>query len=195
MSSSASQAGQPRGLVGRLLAWIMVRHNAPDNAWAIDLLNIQDGDHILEVGYGPGAAIELITRRHPATQISGVDHAQTMLEAASARNRAAIAAGKLDLQVGSVTSLPFADASFDKAFAINSIYFWEPPQQGLNELQRVLKPGGCLAVTVRDKQRAPYPDFRPDKLIPLFRQAGFSHVETHRNGVPGHPLICLLGIK
>jgi ubiquinone/menaquinone biosynthesis C-methylase UbiE len=195
MSRPTSQAGQPRGLVGRLLGWIMVRHNAPDNAWTLDQLDIQAGDHILQDGFGPGAAIAVISGRYPAVRISGIDHARTMLEAASVRNREAIAAGKLDLQLGSVTRLPFADASFDKVFAINSIYFWEPLQQGLSELQRVLKPGGCLAVTVRDKQRAPYPDFRPDKLIPLFRQAGFSCVDTRRNGIPGHPLICLLGIK
>lgn len=195
MCRKANQAGQPRGVIGRLLGWIMARHNAPDNAWTLDLLDIQDGEHVLEVGFGPGVAIESIIRRYPGTHISGIDHAEAMLKAASTRNRHAIASGQLELQMGSVTSLPFAEAIFDSAFSINCIYFWEPLEAGLNELFRVIKPGGRLAITVRDKQRAPYPDFQPDKLIPLFKRAGFSEVETHRNGMPGHPLICLIGFK
>lgn len=190
---SLGQAGQPHGLLGRLFGRVMAWHNAADNAWTVDLLDIHDNEHVLEVGFGPGAAIEMIGKRYPSVRVTGLDHADTMLAAARARNGDAITAGRLSLRQGSVLQLPFADAGFDKAFAINSIYFWEPPEQGLAELHRVLKSGGRLAITVRDKQRAAYQAFRPDKLQHLFGQAGFVRVETHFNNKPSHPLICVVG--
>lgn len=192
---SLGQAGQPHGVLGRIFGRVMAWHNGADNAWTVDLLDIHDNEHVLEVGFGPGAAIQMIGKRYPSVRVTGLDHAEVMLAAARARNSDAIAAGRLSLQLGSVLQLPFADAGFDKAFAINSIYFWEPPQQGLAELHRVLKPGGRLAVTVRDKQRAAYQPFRPDKLQRLFVQTGFERVEVYFNEVPSHPLVCIVGEK
>jgi len=45
----------PRGLLGRLGGTIMARGSAERNAWTIAQLTIHSGDHILDVGCGPGA--------------------------------------------------------------------------------------------------------------------------------------------
>jgi ubiquinone/menaquinone biosynthesis C-methylase UbiE len=195
VSKSPNQAGMPRGLIGRLLAQIMARYNNPDNRWTISLLDIGGEEQVLEVGFGPGAAIESLTKLYPSTRIIGVDHSETMLKVASTRNQQAISAGTVTLQLGSVMNLPFANSNFDKAFSINCVYFWEKPVQGLRELHRVLKPGGRLAVTVRDKNRDAYKAFRPEKLKKMLHQAGFTNIEIATNGVPAHPLICAIGMK
>lgn len=195
MKQALGQAGLPRGLIGRILGRIMLKHNAPDNQWTLSLLNINPGEQVLEIGFGPGAAIESLVRQDASVQVTGVDHSEAMLAQASARNRQAIAAGNVKLQQGSVDTLAFDDASFDKAYSINCIYFWADPVQGLKELYRVLKPGGQLAITVRDKQRDSYLPFRPDKLAQRFQQAGFHAVDVKANGVPAHPLFCVLGLK
>ena len=189
------QAGLPRGWVGRLLGGIMVRHNGPDAKWTIDCLDVSDGERVLEVGFGPGHAIEMLAGIGPAVCVSGIDHSETMLEAAGARNRESVRSGRVDLRLGSVMSLPFGDASFDKACAINCIYFWEPPVEGLRELHRVLSPGGRLAVTVRDRNRKAYQRFKPAELERLLLQAGFATAEIRHNGVSAHPLICAIGTK
>ena len=189
------QADKPQGLIGRLLGKIMASHNRPDNEWAIDLLHIGAFERILEVGFGPGMAIEGLMKMYPTAHVDGIAHSETMLRAASARNRKTVAAGQVALQLGSAEKLPFADSTFDKALAVNCIYFWERPVQGLTELHRVLKPGGRLGITVRDKTRGAYQAFRPDRLKEMFGQAGFSAVEVASNGVPSHPLICALGVK
>ncbi|MBI3561122.1 MAG: hypothetical protein HY080_05330 [Gammaproteobacteria bacterium] len=71
------------------MAW----HNSQDNKWTIDLLNIDSNEQILEVGFGPGAAIESIVRTYPSAQVAGLDHSKAMLDAANYRNQAAVAAG------------------------------------------------------------------------------------------------------
>lgn len=187
------QAGRPRGWVGRLFGQIMAWHNAPDNAWTLSLLQIANGEDVLEIGFGPGRAIASIVKTCPGAQVAGIDHSATMLEMASARNRAAIGRGQVALTRGSVTQLPFGDACFDKLYSINCIYFWPDAVAGLREIHRVLKPGGRVAITVRDKRRETYRPFSADKLAQMLGQAGFTQVVTRHNGQPSHPLICALG--
>ena len=186
-TQSLGQAGMPRGLIGRILGFIMSWHNAPDYKYTLELLNPGRDERILEVGFGPGASVEFLAKTHPSVQIAGIDHSEEMLRMASVRNRDVIQAGRMDLRVGSVANLPYDTSHFDKAFSINCIYFWENPVQGLIELNRVLKPGGTLAVTVRDKKRKAYQAFRPEKLAKMFREAGFTKIQVLNDRIPAPP--------
>jgi ubiquinone/menaquinone biosynthesis C-methylase UbiE len=111
----------------------------------IGLLEVRPQDRVLEVGFGPGVAIELLARV-PARRVVGVDPSTEMLEQAAVRNAAGVASGRVELQQGSVQRLPFADATFDKALAINSMQVWPDVVAGLRELRRVLAPSGRIAL-------------------------------------------------
>ena len=65
------------------------------------------------------------------------------------RNASALVKGAVDLRKGDVQSLPYADDSFDCAFAIHCIYFWRDPAACLGEIRRVLRPEGVVAITIR----------------------------------------------
>ncbi|KVH46929.1 class I SAM-dependent methyltransferase [Burkholderia diffusa] len=195
MTTHLGQPGLPRGVIGRIVGHIMRRHNRPDNAWTLSLLAIENGDHALEVGFGPGDAIRLATEAAPSCRIAGVDHSPTMLAAAQRLNRAAIDQGRVRLALGSVDALLFDDDAFDKAFSINCVYFWPAPTRGLSELRRVVRRGGIVAITVRDIDRAPYDACRVERLARLMTDAGFASVAVHRNDVPSHPLACAIGTK
>jgi len=125
---------------------IMARMNADCGAWVTELLEIGSRDSVLEVGFGPGVVIERVAALASAGTVAGIDQSLEMLEQARARNAAAVRNGRVDLRRGSVESLPFQDASFDKALAINSMQLWPDAVAGLREIKRVMKSGGRIAL-------------------------------------------------
>src|SRR5262245_10652940 len=138
--------GRPKGLVGRLGGIVMAWSNRGIATRTVELVNIEPSDRVLEIGFGPGAGIQLLAERAILGQIAGIDSSEEMVEQATARNAAAVESGRVELQVGSVERLPFANEAFDKALAINSVQIWSDPLAGLREIRRVLKPGGTIAL-------------------------------------------------
>jgi SAM-dependent methyltransferase len=137
--------GRPRGILGWLGGRVMARTNRDANRWVVHLLGIEAGTRVLEIGCGPGAGLAEALARGAAF-VGGVDPSRVMLNQACARNAAALAEGRLDLRLGSADALPFDDASFDVAFAVNSAQVWPNPVAGLMEIRRCLRPGGRVAL-------------------------------------------------
>ena len=111
----------------------------------IELAEIKPGDTVLDVGCGPGSLT--IKAKAKAGKVFGVDAAPEMIELAS--KKAAEKGAEVEFQVSYAQKLPFADAIFD--VVISRLVFHHLPgdlkRQALNEIQRVLKPGGkCLIV-------------------------------------------------
>ncbi|HSS06376.1 MAG TPA: class I SAM-dependent methyltransferase [Rhodanobacteraceae bacterium] len=149
----AEKFRNPTGLLGRMAGMMMASGNRRAVEWTVSLLDIEPVDHVLEVGFGPGVGIEHAVRRATSGRVFGIDRSPTMVEVARRRNRDEIAGGRVDLREGDATHLPYANESFDKAFSVHCIYFWKEPIRTLEELRRVLVPGGRLAITVLPKAR------------------------------------------
>jgi demethylmenaquinone methyltransferase/2-methoxy-6-polyprenyl-1,4-benzoquinol methylase len=121
-----------------------------DRRWRRDLiaaLNVARGEVVLDVATGTGdVAIEL-ARRTQASSIAGLDPSPGMLAVAQEKLSAAgTAEGRIQLVEGDALALPFPDASFDVvtiAFGLRNLPDYE---RGVNEMARVLRPGGRLAV-------------------------------------------------
>jgi ubiquinone/menaquinone biosynthesis C-methylase UbiE len=124
----------------------MARLNKKCAAWVIALLRMQSTDAVLEMGLGPGVGIRLLDRSATEGLVAGVDASEVMVAQAKARNARAIETGRVDLRYGTVESLPFEANTFDKALAINSMQVWPDPRAGLQEIRRVLRPEGQLAL-------------------------------------------------
>ncbi len=137
--------GRPRGGMGRLGGYIMALTNTKFGVRVCDLVGVAANDRVLEVGFGPGAVVDHLSKLTTG-YVAGVDSSPEMVAQARARNRAAIQSGLVDLRLGSVDSLPFGDNSFDKALAINSMQVWPNAVAGLREIRRVLKPGATIAL-------------------------------------------------
>lgn len=140
------QLANPTGFGGLVIGMAMRLLNNGPIERTTAAMAIQPGEAVLDVGCGPGAAVATLSRR--AKQVHGLDQSSTMIAAARRRNRRAIKAGRVELAVGTFEALPYADASFDAVLAANVMYFWQDVPKVLNEVARVLRPGGRLALYV-----------------------------------------------
>ncbi len=202
------QYRRPAGVLGRLIGAEMAQDHQPENTWTVTLLDVQPNDQVLELGFGPGIAIQALSGRVTTGQIAGIDLSRTMLRVAAKRNAAAVRRGRVALHHGDAAHLPFEENTFDKAFGIHTIYFWRQPIAVLREVWRVLKPGGMIALTVlpKDKWNAHdpsatigTPDCTPyggDEILRLLKDAGFSSPRITSDADPEHPSnFTVIGVK
>ena len=189
----ARQGRCPSGFLGSIVGRVMAHETAADNAAAIELLHLTPGDHVLEVGFGHGRTIAAMTHQVANGFIAGVDTSPAMLRLATRANRAAITRGLVQLNEGDGQSLPYPANRFDKVLTVHTIYFWLDPIVYLQELRRVLRPGGRLVIGFRPKDQltmSSFPSeiytFRPvDEICGLLAEAGFpvtDRTEARPNG-------------
>lgn len=95
---------------------------------------LDGGDHILDLGYVLGAALEHATATW--ARIAGIDPSPATVE------RVPQAAVRL----GSAESIPFDDDDFTAALSVSTYHHWADPDSGLIEVRRVLVPRGRLLV-------------------------------------------------
>jgi SAM-dependent methyltransferase len=119
---------------------------APDRIrWALQLLDPQGDDRILEVGSGPGVAAALVCDRLTTGRLLAVDRSSVAIERTSRRNAAHLAAGRLAVHRGSLADVVLPPAGLDKAFAIDVNLFWvTDPGRELTVLGSALRPGAPL---------------------------------------------------
>jgi phosphatidylethanolamine/phosphatidyl-N-methylethanolamine N-methyltransferase len=104
------------------------------------------GGHILEVGVGTGMCLPLYSKK---CQISGVDLSEPMLRKAQERVRELGLTNVEGLWVMDAERLSFPDNSFDAVVAQHVISTAPNPEAVLDELARVLKPGGEIVLISR----------------------------------------------
>jgi ubiquinone/menaquinone biosynthesis C-methylase UbiE len=106
-------------------------------------LGLEEGDVVLDAGSGPGYdAIRMAAIVGKTGQVTGIDISERMIAVAIAR---AEGTGlPVSFRTGDVRNLPFPDASFDKVRIERTLQILDNPGQILDEMVRVLRPGGRL---------------------------------------------------
>jgi SAM-dependent methyltransferase len=194
------QFHQPHGWGGRAAGWVMAKRgsNRERNLWAAGLLAVQPDDRVLEIGFGPGIAIEAIARRATNGQVVGVDHSEVMLRQARKRNAAAVRAGRVDLRLGNAEHLPAFDEPFDKILAVNSLMFWDDPVVRLQELRGILRPGGRIAIAYQPRGPGSTDETTAQAgrdLATQFGAAGFTDVRVETLELQPTNAVCVLGVR
>lgn len=195
-----AQFGKPEGFWGSVAGTIMAHRpsNRERNRWTISLLDVEPGDRILEIGFGPGFAIQEISNVTRKGFVAGVDHSETMLRQARNRNAAAIREGRVALHLASVENLPRWNEPFDKIFAANSFQFWPEPVENLRQLRQLLRPGGRIAITYQPRHaRATDDDAlrKGQEIMESLRAAGFCDVRLETKQMKPVCVVCALGVS
>ncbi len=108
-----------------------------DAELAIRLTGLGPQDHVVDVGCGPGVHLEHAARVGAAA--TGIDPATVMLRLARKRTRRSRG---VELREGRAEALPLPDASATVVWALATVHHWPDLDGGLDEVHRVLRPGG-----------------------------------------------------
>ena len=111
-------------------------------------IDLRDAQSVLEVGCGVGAQSEILLRRFPHVQLTGIDMSPRQLEAA-ASHLASVpwATSRYQLKQMDAGAMQFRARSFDAAFLCWVLEHVPNPSLVLSEVRRVLKPGGVVYIT------------------------------------------------
>lgn len=180
----AAQLACPSGEMGAEVGNRMNESNGEMTRHAIDLLNIGDGEKIFELGPGNAQFASYVLNKGVDVHYTAGDISEVMIEEANRINQPFIEQGVVRLFLIDGVRLPFEDRSIDKAFTVNTLYFWDKPLQVLDELHRVLKPGGMLCIAIRSKafmQTLPFTAYgftlySPEEGQILFQNSAFANV-------------------
>jgi SAM-dependent methyltransferase len=160
-----------------------------------DLAAVEAGQHVLDVGCGPGALMAELVRRVGTASVSAVDPSESFVAEARRRHPG------VDVHRAPAERLPFGDDEFDAALAQLVVHFMADPVGGLRDMGRVTKAGGTVTACVWDHAGGGGPlavfweaaheldpevedesrlaGAREGDLGQLFREAGLQDVEEH----------------
>ena len=122
----------------------MGRYSAPLAPEFADLIGVEEGQRVLDVGCGPGALTTELVRRLGPANVSAVDPSEPFVAAAQERHPGVF------VQRAAAEELPFEEGAFDAALAQLVVHFMARPVEGLREMARVTREGGVVGACVWD---------------------------------------------
>ena len=127
--------GRDRGMEDR--HWHTAKH-------ALARMPVEAGDTVLDLGCGSGYAGRAVRDTRNAERVYGLDGSPEM-----ARNaRSYTDDPRISYLVGDFDALPFADDTVDHVWSMEAFYYAADPEHTLEELARILRPGGTFYCAV-----------------------------------------------
>lgn len=114
--------------------------------WGLQHVKVDQNFTVLDVGCGGGRTIQKLAAIATDGKVYGADYAQGSVAVSRSKNAQAINEGRVKIKQASVSQLPFADNKFNLVTAIETQYYWPDLPNDMQEVLRVLKPGGTLLV-------------------------------------------------
>jgi SAM-dependent methyltransferase len=174
----------------------MGRYSEPLADQFLELLDLRDGQRVLDVGCGPGALTQRLVECLGADAVTAVDPSESFVAAVRSR------IPSIDVHRAAAEDMPFGDGHFDCAAAQLVVHFMKDPVAGITEMARVTSTGGVVAACVWDYagRTGPLTAFwravraldpgAPDEsrlagareghLVQLFQRAGLGQIDATR---------------
>jgi ubiquinone/menaquinone biosynthesis C-methylase UbiE len=198
------QVRKPSGWLGKRVVQAMNVSHATMTDWGLQQVTVPPTATILDVGCGGGTTVRKLADMVPEGKVFGLDYSAASVAVSRETNAQQIAAGRVQIEQGSVAALSFPDCAFDIVTAVETHYYWPDLPANVREVHRVLKPGGSFVLIAETYNGGPF-RLLYGIVMPLLRaaflsdeehrnllaQAGFVDVATHHQ--PGKNWICATG--
>jgi ubiquinone/menaquinone biosynthesis C-methylase UbiE len=185
-----------RPALGRVAKGLMGPGMAEEIRIARLLLGLGEGDVVLDVACGPGNFSREFARAiGPEGLVVGLDGSRTMLERGRDDLRGS-GLGNLALIRADATDLPFRVDVFDGVCCFAAIHLFDDPLAALDEMTRVLRPGGRIALMASVRRQVTVPPLKPlverasgmkvfeqDELTSALDQRGYMDVHQRLSGL------------
>jgi ubiquinone/menaquinone biosynthesis C-methylase UbiE len=119
---------------------------------------LKDHGEAVDLGCGAGQLVLEMARKVPGLHLTGIDLSEKMLADARQSAQRVGLEDQVDFHLGNAEKIPFPDQSLDLVISTASLHHWNDPVKVLNEIDRVLKPGGAYYVF----------DLRRDMALPFY---------------------------
>jgi len=181
---------------------------------AVRRLSVEEGETVLEIGFGTGHCLKLIAESVGQTgKVYGVDISSGMLEATRKRLDKARLMDRVELYCGDAASLPYGDNTFDAVFMSFTLELFDTPEilMLLGEVKRVLKSRARIVVASISKANGEslllrlyewahrkwpkYVDCRPIYLEQSLRHAGYEIRKKEKLKLFGLPIEIVVAVK
>jgi arsenite methyltransferase len=184
------QLSGPHGWFAPVTAALLNRSNADQIERAIAALDVARQHKVLDIGFGGGRSFPTLLRVCSEGLVAGIDPADAMVRRARRVWSRQIESGRIQIEDGSVSSLPWSDHHFDRVMSVNTVYFWGDLDVAFREVRRVLAPGGAFLISILPAEtlegwgyaRQGFRVAAPDFYAKAFRAVGFGNVTVQQAG-------------
>jgi cyclopropane fatty-acyl-phospholipid synthase-like methyltransferase len=194
------QFGKPSGLIGELAGRIMARRssNRLRNQRTVELVALQPGSRVLEVGCGPGLALTHCAEQAGIGRVVGLDHSSVMIGQARKRLQDASLLEKVTLHFGGVERMADWPMAFDRIYSLNVIQFIPDKAGYFRMVYETLDTGGMCFTTYQPRMDNGDPNgaaLMADAIAALMQIAGFGTIVRTEINAGSTPALCVSGVR
>ena len=167
----------------------MEDHHSDITEQTLALMDLKPADRVLDLGCGTGWASRRIARVVSQGEVVGLDVADEMLRRAE---QTSTGFNNVRYVWGSAESIPSSDNHFNKVLSVESFYYYADQGKALDELRRVMAPGGRLFILINlykdnhyslrwtTELKVPVQALSEAEYVAMLQQHGLKNVEAHR---------------
>ncbi len=163
-------------------AYAFLHRNPASSRAVVEWAQLRQDMQVLDIGCGSGAAVLAAAPLLVEGAAVGVDPSPDFVRIARRRARRLPNAS---FEIAPAEQLPFADARFDVAWSVHATHHWDDIVAGLNETERVLRPGGTFLVVERDDAKEAWGISKEEAeaLAGTLAEVGFVNVRLDERAV------------